>query len=330
MRKPLLTAILWTAALAGAAADVPANHYPCLRAPQEPRIDGVIAGDPAWQAVPGVTGFRALGGDFAHVRQTTAWMCWTPDAVCIAMLCEEPDAAGLKPSAKDGGWTWGEDSVEIFLTPLSGGQTYQFGVTAGGAKGSGEGGPDITACTAAATIASDAYTLELRIPYAVLGVKPPAAGTCWHGTFCRNVHMVTKTGGDKFTTWSPLQARFLEPENFATIEFADRVLSVGEAKALTEDMNRPYRQQLSAQVAALAARAGEFRPALEGARAHPRLGRQAQELLAMWQRLEELAAQSTKASLPEVRRALLDGHRLLDASYQTKYAGLLEQLFETP
>lgn len=330
MRKPLLVILFCAAMPIVTAADLPANHYPCLRPPQEPRIDGHIQDDPAWQAVPGVTGFRALGGDFAHVRQTTAWMAWTPGAVYVAMLCEEPDAAGLKPTAKDGGWTWGEDSVEIFLTPVPGGQIYQFGVTAGGAKGSGEGQPDIAACAAAAAIRPDAYAIEMRIPYAVLGVTPPQAGTRWQGTFCRNVHMATKTGGDKFTNWSPLQARFLEPENFATLEFSDRVLSVAEAAALTEDLNRPYRQQLSAQVAALAARAGEFCPALEAATVHPRLGRQAQELLRTWQQIGDLATQQTRASLPEVRRALLDGRRLLDASYQTKYACLLEQLVETP
>lgn len=306
------------------------TRYACFQAATEPRIDGDVTGDPAWQAMPAATGFRVLGGGYAQAKQTTIRMCWSADALILGVVCEEPHAASLKPTAKDGGWTWAEDSIEAFLVPVGGGQAYQIGVTAGGAKGSGEGGPDIARCTAAARILEDAYSLELRIPYGVLAASPPAEGTVWHGTVCRNTQTVTPSGGDKFTCWSPLQARFLEPENFAAIEFHERALTLEEAAAETEALNRPYRDTLTGQLTALARRAEDYREALQGAVGHPRLGSRAQELLAAWQRIEAVDRQAEKAAIRDVRQALLSAGTILHASHETKYAALLEKLVEEP
>jgi hypothetical protein len=158
----------------------------------------------------------------------------------------------------------------------------------------------------------------------------PKAATTWRGTVCRNIQTQTPSGGDKFTCWSPLQSRFLEPENYAAIEFHDRVLSPEQAAAETEALNRPYRETLTGQLATLAGRAGEYREALKGAVADPRLGAKAQELLAAWQRIEQMNQQADRAPLPEVRRALLAANALLTASHQTKYTALLEKLFAEP
>jgi hypothetical protein len=312
------------------AADVTGTHYPCFQAASEPRIDGRVADDPAWQAIPAVTGFRVLGGGYTHSKQSTARMCWTADAVFVAVECEEPDAASLKPTAKDGGWTWSEDSVEIFLQPGAGGPTYQIGVTAGGAKGSGENSPETGTCSAAATITAAAYAIEIKIPYAVLRTVAAQAGTVWRGTFCRNIQTVTASGGDKFTCWSPLQARFLEPDNFAAIEFRERPASPEESTRLSTELNQGYRAELTGLLQAAAARALEYREALQGAVVHPRLGAKAQELLAAWRRIEAVNGQATAAPLQDVRQALVTAQGLQAASYDTKYIALLEQLFAEP
>jgi hypothetical protein len=321
---------LLTGCLAGHAADVTGTRYPCFQAPSEPTIDGKVVGDPAWQAIPAVTGFRLLGGGYTHVKQSTARMCWTAAAVFIAVECEEPDAAKLKPTAKDGGWTWSEDSVEIFLQPENGGQVYQIGVTAGGAMGSGEGSPEIGKCTAAATLQAATYTLEIRIPFTVLRTPPAPAGTTWRGTFCRNIQTVTPSGGDKFTCWSPLQSRFLEPGNFAVITFAERPSNPEEGNRLSAELNQGYRAELASLLQGAARRATDFREALQGAVSHPRLGRKAQELLSAWQRIEALSSQAATAPLPDLRQALLTAQGLQAASYETKYTALLEKLLAEP
>ena len=198
-------------------------------------------------------------------------------------------------------------------------------MTVSGAKGSGEGSPDITKCTAAGRIGKDSYSLEIRIPCAVLGAPVPTAGTVWHATFCRNIQ-TTKSGGDKFTCWSPLEHRFLEPQNFGAIEFLDRTLPAAEAAKLTEDLNRGYRTSLSDELSAAARRGGEFTPALEQAAQDPRLGTRAKQLLEDWRRIEAVNQQAATAAVTDVRQALMSAGSLVQASYEVKYTFLLDRL----
>ncbi len=326
----IVVGALLLASLAAPAVDVTGTRYPCFQAATEPMIDGKVAADPAWQAIPAVTGFRVLGGGYTHSKQSTARMCWTAAAVFIAVECEEPAAPSLKPTAKDGGWTWSEDSVEIFLQPGAGAPVFQIGVTAGGAKGSGENSPDTAACSAAATIATADYAIEIRIPFAVLRTTGAQAGATWHGTFCRNIQTITPSGGDKFTCWSPLQSRFLEPENFAAIEFRAAPLSLEESNRLSAELNLGYRAELTRLLQQRAGRAADFREALQGATSHPRLGAKAHELLSAWQRIEAVNAQADSAALTALRQALLTAQGLQEASYETKYVALLEKLFAEP
>ena len=326
--KTNLLALAAVLGLAAVAADTErTNWYPCFQAARAPQIDGNVADDPAWQTAPRVTGFRVLGGDYAHAKQTTAQMCWDAEAVYVAIVTEEPDTAQIKPEVRDGGWTWGEDSVEIFLQPKDGGVAFQFGVTAGGALGSGEGKPDIAKCKAAARIGPDRYSLELRVPFAVVGAAAPVVGTTWRGTFCRNIQ-ATRSGGDKFTNWSPLERRFLEPENYAVIEFMTRTPAPDEANRLSEGLNRGYRTALTGQLAAAAARGAEFRDALAQAAQQPKQAAKAQALLVDWKQVDEVNRQSGSAPVLDLRRALMKTQGLAQASYEVKYTYLLDRLFE--
>jgi len=291
-----------------------------------PQIDGEVQGDTAWQSIPGVTGFYVLGNGYTDAKQTVAQACWDDQAFYVAMLCEEPDAAELKPTCKDGGWTWGEDSVEIFLQPRPPlGPVYQLGVTAGGAKGSGENQPDIAKCQAAAKIGTDSYSLEIRIPYEVLGTRPGGDGP-WKGAFCRNI-FVTTSGGDQFTCWPPLQSRFLEPPHFATLTFKDQTLTPAAAAQQTAALNREYRAEVVKRLHQAAAQGKEYRPALEEASRDEKWGPEARRLLDEWQQVEQVDRQSDQAPLLEIRSALRKVRGLTRASYELKYQYLLDQLF---
>jgi hypothetical protein len=291
-----------------------------------PVVDGDVALDPAWEAIPSVTGFRVLGGGYTEAKQTTAQASWDDEAFYVAMVCEEPDAAQLKPVTRDGGPTWLEDSVEIFLQPKPPGQTYQFGVTAGGAKGGFEGNPDIWQCQTAAKIGPDSYSIELRIPFAVVSTRP-VAGDRWLVTFCRNIFTIT-SGGDKFTNWAPLQTRFFEPEHFLPIVLMAETPDAASAAKVTEQLNAPYRATLIGKLRAAAAAGREYTKDLAEASQDARFADQARDLLRQWQDIERVNRQAAKASLPEVRKAIRTMTTLAKTSYEVKYEYLITKLVD--
>ena len=299
--------------------------YPCHLLAQAPVIDGDVTGDPAWECAPSATGFYVLGGGYAKLKQTTFCMGCDSEALYLAAVCEEPDAAKLEPAVGDGGWTWSEDSIEVFLQPAGQSQVYQFGITAGGAKGSGNGNPDISLCSAAASIGAQEYSVEIRIPFAVFGASAPAAGDVWHGTLCRNV-MTDSSGGDKFTCWSPLQSRFLEPENFAAITIHEEPLTPAAASELTAELNAPYRQTVLAELADAATQGAGYLRALQAAAADPEFGERARALIEQWRAIEQINAQAAAANIRDVRRALWGVRQLALESYELKFHQLLSEL----
>jgi hypothetical protein len=298
--------------------------YPVHHPAGTPVIDGDIAGDPAWQVIPSVTGFSVLGNGYTYAKQTVAQICWTDDALYIGIVCEEPDAKLLKPQVFDGGDTWAEDGVEIFIQPARVGDTYQFAITAGGAKGGFEGHPDITKMKAAAKIGADSYSLEACIPWVVVRATPKA-GDKWFGDICRNI-FTTKSGGDKFTCWAPLQSRFFEPENFASLVFTDATLTDVKAAQLTEELNSAYRGTLLKQVGQAIKNFGEYREGLTAAAQDAKYGAKAQALLADWQRFETIARDADKASILDMRQALMKLEALNRESYDVKYGFLIYKL----
>ena len=285
-------------------------------------VDGDVAGDHAWAGAPASTGFSVLGDGFATAKQTTARILWDDAALYVGVVCEEPDAALLKPAVRDYGDTWVEDSLEIFVQPV--GQVYQLGVTAGGAKGAGEGGPDLARVTAAARIGKDSYSIEVRIPFEVLKSTPKAGGK-WHAEVCRNI-FTTASGGDKFTSWTPLQSRFLEPDNFATLAFSGETRDAAGAATITEQLNAPYRAKLTAQVKAAAVQGQGYLDTLKQAAADAKYGESARALLADWQTIEKLGRQADTAGILDIRTALMKLQALNEQSYQVKYKYLIEKL----
>ncbi|MCE5238802.1 carbohydrate-binding family 9-like protein [bacterium] len=300
--------------------------YPCHRPATAPVVDGDVAGDPAWQTIPSVTGFSVLGNGYTYAKQTAAQLCWTDAGLFIAVVCEEPDAKLLKPQAFDGGDTWAEDSIEIFIQPKRNADTYQFAITAGGAKGGFEGHPDITKMKAAAKIGDSSYSLETLIPWAIVNATAKA-GDKWTADICRNI-FTTKSGGDKFTCWAPLQSRFFEPENFATLVFEGGTLTSAQTTALTEKLNQEYRGTLLKQVAQAVKSFGEYREGLVAAAQDAKYGAQAQALLADWQRFEAINREADKAGILEMREALMKLEVLNRQSYEVKYGFLIYKLLK--
>lgn len=299
--------------------------YPCYRPDVAPVVDGNVSDDPAWSNMPAATGFSVLGDGFTVAKQTRFQACWDDSAFYAAVNCEEPDVAEMKLHVRDGGDTWLDDGVEVFLQPASGGQVYQFVVTAGGARGSGEGAPDMLKYQAGSGVGPGSYALEIRIPYELVGATP-RAGDRWRGNVCRNI-FTTVSGGDKFTSWAPLQRRFLEPERFAAINFHGRAPGVDEAAAIGEQLNSRYRAHLARRLGAVAAQAEEYNPVLAKACSDARFGPRARELRHRWRKFRVVARDASRGSVGHLREMLKGADDLLKASYELKYAYLIGRLF---
>jgi hypothetical protein len=318
--RPVLVLI---AVLLVVAAHAAPPQYAVYRPPCAVTVDGDIAGDPAWAAVPAMQGFSVLGGGYTFSKQTVAQICHDDEAVYVAVTCEEPDAKELKPQVRDGGDTWAEDSLELFFQPPGSVQAYQLGITAGGARGAFEGGADPRGFQAAARIGDGQYTVEARIPCSLL--KGTAAGT-WRGNVCRNIFTV-RSGGDKFTSWAPLQKQFLEPANFAYLTLMPGALTAAEAARATAQLNAPYREALAKLISAAAATGGQYVPTLREASTDATFGERARALLAKWEAIEQVNRTAQTAPVGDMRRALMDLQALNADSYQVKYEYLISKLF---
>jgi hypothetical protein len=295
--------------------------YPCYQAPVAPVMDGAIVGDPAWERIPTVTGFSKLGDGFSDAKQTFAQACWDEQALYVGVTCEEPDVASLQLKVRDGGPTWEDDSIEVFIQPGEGRPVTQFVVTAGGARGGFEGSPDFLKYQAAAHRGEDSSSLEIWIPFELLEASPKI-GDKWLGNVCRNI-WATKSGGDKFTCWAPLQTRFLEPERFATIELLGPPPDAGGVAALEDRLNSRYRADLTRRLKASAARGKEYVPALTEASEREEYRARALELLRRWGELQQLQQQARSAPLPDLRRVIKGADALVEESYNLKYAYLI-------
>lgn len=316
---PLL--ILLAASLSAVAAP---PTYPCYRPSVAPVIDGDIASDPAWKTVPAVTGFSALGDGYALTKQTIAQACWDDQALYVAITAEEPDAPQMKLHVRDGGAFWEDDGVEIFFRPGPQKPVFQFGVTAGGAKGGFQGSPDFTKFQAKSQIGRDGYSLELRIPYEVMGFTPKQ-GEAWAGDFCRNT-FTQISGGNKFTCWAPLKAQFNEPENFAEIRFMGAAPDAAEAAAIGERLNAPYRVELMRTLAGSVSQGEQYVPTLTEAARDAKYGRGAGDLLRQWKRAKRMSQTASKVSALELRRMIAGMDSLGKASYDLQYKYLIAKV----
>ena len=81
------------------------------------------------------------------------------------------------------------------------------------------GSKSIGALTAVQVINGDSWMVEMAIPFAGLGVKPPKPGDTWRVSLCR-FRPPGKTFGTELIVWAALKkGGFLDVENFGTMIF---------------------------------------------------------------------------------------------------------------
>jgi len=226
--------------------------------------------DGAWKRLPEAAGFCLLKSDaFAVERQTWFRAGWTEDSLYLAVRCEEPTADAMKALAKDGGALWSDDSVELLFVPGDKAPCFHLVVNSEGARWNGIKGEDeqkLWDWQAAAQVSGDAWSLEVRVPFAVLR-KTPVEGETWRLNVARN----TTTGSDteRHTCWPPSMSGFRDTERFAAIVFREALPAGQGLEQVEREVNEVYHEFLK-QCCAEASRPA-CRSALAAAMKNPEL-----------------------------------------------------------
>jgi len=226
----------------------PSLPYPCHRLAAAPVLDGRLD-DEAWGTLPQADGLRTLKqAGFAVHRPTAFRLGWTSEGLYLAVHCKDPFVRLVSPLTGDGEPLWDDDSVEVFVAP-PGGDTYQFIANTAGARWNGRsraGEQPLWAWTATAHVAAEDWTVEMHLPFAVLGATP-RPGDTWAFNLGRNV--LNGPPAERFSCWAAVKQGFGDTANFARLSFEDA--PSGEAvRRVEEALAAPFQAFIKEQAAA--------------------------------------------------------------------------------
>ncbi len=243
MRKAALAAIAATIAIIAPAAlsattTPEAANIVSKKVASPPVIDGKLT-DSCWKKAERTAPLELLGHASEDVygvwlkaedkfskTPTTASVCSDDKYLYVAIDAKMP--AGLQPKCKvavNDGPVWGDDCVELFLSPCRGQGFYQIIVNSKGVctdlsnvapKWSSDIGWNSCA-DVKATSGAAGFTVEMRIPFASLGSAPHADGDMWGVNFCREGATC-----DGLATWAPVGQMFANPARFGYLVFGSR------------------------------------------------------------------------------------------------------------
>jgi hypothetical protein len=189
---------------------------------QPPKIDGALD-DPGWDRARRVGPFRIANTTRLCKEQMLAFVLYSDDALFFGFAAEDADVTG-GPSARDSDDVWQTDCAEIFLSPARGrtaAEWFQFIVNSAGARYDGSLDAKVGAkwdpkpdWEASGRRRPWGWTAEVRIPFASLGVAPPARGDLWAVRLARENY--ARKAATELSSWTPSGYGF------------DDLLSVGE------------------------------------------------------------------------------------------------------
>ncbi|MFH0998682.1 MAG: sugar-binding protein, partial [Pseudomonadota bacterium] len=182
------------------------REYPCYRLAKAPALDGNIDKE-EWGDIPEAGGFYILKRDeIASGRLTYFKAGWTPEAIYLAVRCQEPFPEAMQPQTVDGGALWNDDSIEMFFVPTGDKEPVQYIANATGARWQAKG---MGNWQAKANVGDEGWTLEIMLPFSLLG-KTPSAGERWLFNVARNS---PSSYFERFASWPKLEAGFNDVTN---------------------------------------------------------------------------------------------------------------------
>jgi len=204
----------------------------CLQTAGPITVDGDL-GDAAWQEALPYSALTISASDLLAANQTVFRMLRDADALYVGVRCFEANMQGLKTNvtSRDAS-VWQDDDVELFLdTNHDHESVHQFITNAIGTRFDARSGSSTWDgdWEAAGSIGPDSWSIELRVPFATLGLEPPAVGSLWGMNLCRER---LATGDRELHNWANVEGNFLRPWLFGHLYFA------GSSFELTDDLAR--------------------------------------------------------------------------------------------
>lgn len=199
-----------------------------LAMPARPRVtlprgssDSVGAGVPpahSAAAAGTITGFQKEDGSGASVVATRVLALASPDALFLSAICPEPKPESIvaKADARDADQVWQDDCIEFFVEPVKGsGEERHFAVSASGNVYDSRNGDKAWNgdWTATAKRTAEGWSVEVRIPWATLGLTgqpKPGAEIGFNSGRVRNAD-------GESSQWSPTEGSSHQPVKFGTL-----------------------------------------------------------------------------------------------------------------
>jgi len=187
------------------------------RAPQAPVLDGIVD-EEAWQAAAVIDRFFLVGGAAFPQSPTQARLFYDDEFLYVAFALRDPERA--KPQINHGS-LWHDDDVELWIDVDGDGKTYHQ-VIANGAGAAVEfqadGAKPFGARVAGHAAGDGAWSVEMAVPFAGLGIASPKPGDTWQINLARHRPPGERVGVE-LITWGPLRAGFNELGHFGTAVF---------------------------------------------------------------------------------------------------------------
>ncbi|MDD5698708.1 MAG: sugar-binding protein [Victivallaceae bacterium] len=301
------------------------REYPCYRITQCPLLDGKIE-EGVWDTIPEATGFFMLGGiKYAVQKQTFFKAAWSKDALYIAVKAEEPTPEKMLAKSKDGDRIcWFEDGIEFFFFPEAAKTYFHLAANSIGSRWNDKTGEPIWNWQVKTYVGKDFWSLEAKIPFAVLG-RTPEDGEKW----LVNVGRTIRTGPDSelSTCWPPLKTSFHETANFGCFSFKNKSLSLQENARIEDRLNLPYYLFLRSEIDRMAKNYPKFKAAAANALPSQSLKKEAASLTESWKLFEKIASRE-KPSLQELRFFFRKNYDLAEKSGNFESRVSIEKLFD--
>ena len=206
-------------------------------------IDGKLD-DAAWRQAGIVDDFRIVPGEETATKYpVTAMVGYDESNLYIAARCKETSLEKLRAVAKQASdMVFQDDSLEIFVDRgYTRATYYHFIVNANGVVyvGYGWARKDGVAVNCKAGREKDAWTLEMAIPWAQIGAKPPEPGEKIGFNIVHN-HVADDPEG---ATWSPLHGNLNHsPQYFGTLYAGNSLpreaVAMAAGHAFVKDMSK--------------------------------------------------------------------------------------------
>lgn len=180
-----------------------------------PNLDGQLT-DAIWDQAQKVTLSHQLYTDKPPTQPTMAQVAYDSKNLYIALACHEDKMALLRLTHQDpSGPVWQDDCVEVFIQPDVADRWFCYFHAIANPLGVGwddYGYHHRWRCVAQR--GEKGWTVEMALPFATMGTRPPKRGDCWGINFCREERPHGET-----TSWAPVKGHFHDPDRFGRIVF---------------------------------------------------------------------------------------------------------------